>query len=131
MTTVLHLNFIIFILTFALEQKKKLKHLTMLTKTTTDSFLKMNTGYYYSQLSDSLLTFRTAVEVFKIPLTDEKKNKLFAKIDTDEDDLINYNEFMISVQDINNRKMIDAFCSVDTDDDKLISIDEFRLFSSV
>ena len=78
------------------------------------------------------MTFRNAVEVFNIPLTDEKKNKLFAKVDTDNDDLINYNEFMKSVKDINNRKIIDLFCSVDTDDDKLISIDEFRLlFSSV
>ena len=73
------------------------------------------------------MIFRTAVEVFKIPLTDKKKNELFSKVDTDKDNLINYHEFNKSVVDINNRKIIDLFCSVDTDDDKLISIDEFRL----
>ena len=79
------------------------------------------------------MTFRTAVEVFKIPLTDKRKNELFVKVDTDNDNSINYNEFMTSVKDIKvDREIIRSFCSVDTDDDKLISFDEFRLlFSSV
>ena len=80
----------------------------MLIKTKRDLFLKINTGYYYSQLSDSLLTFRTAVEIFKIPLTDEKKNELFSKVDTDNDGLINYNEFIKSEKYINNRERIAA-----------------------
>ena len=66
-----------------------------------------------------------------MPLTDKKRNEMFKKADIDNDDLIDYEEFIKSIENdsyLNKETKFfrSAFCSADKDHDGFISNDEFR-----
>jgi len=93
-----------------------------------------NSGYYSVQFIKRYLpiTIRTATIELEMPLT--KKNEMFKKADINNDDKIDYEEFIKSVEDIKDDRywskettfFRSAFYWSDEDDDGLISIDEFR-----
>ena len=75
-----------------------------------------------------------------MPLTDKKRKEIFKKADCDNDDLIDYEEFVKSVETVKDdiyveekfEKFRKAFCKADDNNKGLISVDQFRfLFSSV
>ena len=72
-----------------------------------------------------------------MPLTDIKRKEMFKKTDIDNDDKIDYEEFIKSVEDDiyigeKFREFRKAFCKSDDNNKALISADQFRfLFSSV
>ena len=93
----------------------------------------INSGYYSVQfIKRSLpITSRTATVELEMPLTVAKKEEMFKKADTDNDDKIDYEEFIKSVENESylGKETIyfrSSFWSSDKDEDGLISIDEFR-----
>ena len=73
-----------------------------------------------------------------MPLTDKKRKEIFKKADIDNDDLINYEEFIKSIENIKDdlyvgykfEKFRKAFCEADENNDALITVDQFRLLIS-
>ena len=66
-----------------------------------------------------------------MPLTDKKRNEIFKKADIDNDDLIDYEEFIKSIENdsyLNKETKFfrSTFRSADKDQDGFISINEFR-----
>ena len=70
-----------------------------------------------------------------MPLTDKKRKEIFKKADIDNDDLIDYEEFIKSIEDIKDdlyveekfEKFRKAFCIADENNDGFITADQFRL----
>ena len=66
-----------------------------------------------------------------MPLTDKKRKEIFKKADLDNDDLIDYEEFVKSIEENDSYLSKEtiffrtAFWSADKDEDGLISAEEF------
>ena len=76
---------------------------------------------------------------YKVLLSVKKSKEMFKKADTDNDDKIDYEEFIKSVEKIINdnryvgkefEKFRKAFSEADENDDGLITVDQFRLLST-
>ena len=78
----------------------------------------------------------------QLPLTDKKRNEMFQKADIDNDDLIDYEEFIKSIETIKDDRYVEetfekveklrkAFCKADENNKELISADQFRFLLTI